>query len=461
MAEDFTIDIPGALDIFRIKPGKLEDKERRKQRIIRMATANSPMPEAIRWIPSVINMLDDIEDLASTLLTLARPLLRKLPTRFVPILGWVLLATDVVNLTTATLGVAAGGRGGKRVIANASKFFGKNRVRPTARVAQFLGKFPILSFALQSPQALENITGFGLRLGGIMGMLSDTFWGFLRSLGGGKVVFRGPPGSTLGEKAARVLTQIFQLGGPNLPLGVEDMNEVIAGHKLASAILREQPSATRVENRFEDALQTEVPVFIPWNEASREALQEADIPVDDNIKPYILSANDTDTIGNVISQMVSIENAVQDQCKRNLGQSEDANMMQLVYDEAGIDTLETVITDVQVIKYVPTNEQKVAMIMAEFGFFPPFVPAASTFMEFTQAVIDFAIIRGTKTFNVGVIHDMMNFFFGGIASHSPGKFFTDEKLEFPWFIEFDPEFPEVFPTVEEFRAGLARAASIF
>lgn len=92
----YTIDIPGLTDFIRIPA--LENEELKFQRWVRFKTQESVLPEPLRWIPGLINKLDDAQDLLFTFLVLARPLLKRLPARFLPGLGWVLLFNDLLNL---------------------------------------------------------------------------------------------------------------------------------------------------------------------------------------------------------------------------------------------------------------------------------------------------------------------------------------------------------------------------
>lgn len=94
----FTIDVPGIADIIKL-PG-LESGALRRERFLRMKSARSAIPEALQWIPHVLTKLDDAQDILSTGLALAIPLIKRLPTRVLPGVGWLLAANDVLNLLT-------------------------------------------------------------------------------------------------------------------------------------------------------------------------------------------------------------------------------------------------------------------------------------------------------------------------------------------------------------------------
>lgn len=95
---DYTVNIPGVTDILRV-PG-LETKELRRQRWERMQTSRSALPEPLRWIPPLLNKLDDAQDLLFTGLAIAWPLFKLLGKPFLGPLGWLLTINDILNLGT-------------------------------------------------------------------------------------------------------------------------------------------------------------------------------------------------------------------------------------------------------------------------------------------------------------------------------------------------------------------------
>lgn len=435
MADEFTIDIPGATEIFRVVPKSLEDKELRQKRVTRMLTSNSPMPEPLRWIPSVINAIDDVEDLMTTALVLGRPLLKRLPSRFVPVVGWVLLIGDLVNLTTGLLGLVSGGRGGKRVLKNATQFYGKKKLIPTKRAASFFNRVPVLGSVLQAAQVAENLTGFGLRLGGIMGLLNDSFWGAVRKFQGKKVIFRGPPSSELGAKAARVLNQVMTLGDSNIPLDLDDMDLLIQGHALASAILREQPNNGKVFDRIDLMCKTEQPTYIPWNETSRVVLQENGIAFDDSIKPYVFSEKGNETMGDIIKERTNSEFDFQNGCKKALKRTERAHFMQLIYDSGAIDVVEGLNDGEQMFDYQFTQIQRLAMRMVEFNIFPLQRMSRSLW----DAFVIFAEEKTGSPIFTGITEDDIKAMFANFRKFFIKKEITEldpnDPVNTPWFVD--------------------------
>ena len=278
MPEDsYTIDIPGAADIFKITPQSIEDPELKRQRIERWKTKSSPVPEQLGWIPPLITYLDDAQDLLYTGLVLSKPLLRRLPLRFVPYLGWMLTAMDAVNLITGLLSIPLTGTGGKRIKANSLDIFGATRRRAVERVPAFLGKTRMLPFVLQAGQAVEGLFGYGMILGPVMGTVSDTLWGGIRALQGKKVEFRLPPPADPLSKAARFLSQTGpEIINPDL-FTRSDHETIIAAKALAMQLVESAGTRDMIDARAVLLANTEVPVYRPWHPVSMTALKESGI----------------------------------------------------------------------------------------------------------------------------------------------------------------------------------------
>lgn len=94
-ANPYTVQIPGISDILRV-PG-IDSPEARRQRGARMARANSGIPEQLKWIPKLLNKLDDAQDLLYTGLVIGVALLKVLGVRMFPGLGILLTVNDMLN----------------------------------------------------------------------------------------------------------------------------------------------------------------------------------------------------------------------------------------------------------------------------------------------------------------------------------------------------------------------------
>ena len=176
---EFEVQIPGLKDFFRWGTNKTSLPQTVRDRIQRMKDAKSPVPKPLKWIPHVINQIDNAQDIAYTAAFLARPLLRRAPAKAIPYIGWALKALDIANLIVLILGLAMTPGLQKPDLAGTLKRIGRKLKDPAFAFREFVGKpgwRGYLGFVLQAAQASETLTGKGLVLGKMMGCFSDVIW---------------------------------------------------------------------------------------------------------------------------------------------------------------------------------------------------------------------------------------------------------------------------------------------
>lgn len=181
-------------NIHREKANYLDLKRRRFESVLA-----SPQPGWLQKIGSVMTWLDDCEDTLSTGVLLGRFALRLMPrigARFVPILGWALLATDIIELGSMAWKMGTAGTGGKTGgkrrsfdIAETNPFSREARIRGAKKLAK---KLPGAGEILEALQTMDNITGVGLCFGSIVGALEDAVAGAIRGLQGERVSIKLP-----------------------------------------------------------------------------------------------------------------------------------------------------------------------------------------------------------------------------------------------------------------------------
>ena len=378
MATEYEIKIPGAKQIFRFAPPSTLSQEA-KQALIQRSRDKSPVPGFLQWIPGVINVLDDAQDILITGLTLAKPLLRRLPLRFVPVLGWVLLANDILNISTAILATGIGGAFPKKIAKNVMEFYAKARFNPTGGTKAFFGKTNKLSFALQAAQASQTITGYGLSLGGIMGMITDTVWGTLRVLQGNKVTIKGPPPDDIFGKAGRFLIQTFGWDWSSKILTKEQEMTVLCAKKIAIDMITEGSEVGSKISRMSQADSVLVPNVRPYIESSRRALIAEGIDPDVDQFPLSRVADTKATFGDVIAEVNQHHLESQMDLKTMFGATEEAVVNQCVMDEAGIFVTEWLQPEEKQYQYDFTLDQSIVLRSYEMGL----IPAVTTY-EFVR-----------------------------------------------------------------------------
>lgn len=190
----YYVKIPQLGDIFHWKPNAFKTPEEIKQekRDALMRMLASPATKEYQWYSSIMTWLDNIDDATSIVYPAIRMLWRAFPkviTKILPLVGWVMLATDLLNLVIGLGRAPFNPMGGKRHLCQMLK------QNPFAKKAQFeridrlkFGK-PGLRDLLQVLQTTDMITGVGLSLGALMGLLTDSISGASRYISGQKVTW--------------------------------------------------------------------------------------------------------------------------------------------------------------------------------------------------------------------------------------------------------------------------------
>lgn len=395
----YTVDIPGIKDIFRYETKKSYSRQYKSELYKRMTTRSSPVPQVFNWIPGIINKIDDAQDLLYVGFTLAKPLLRRLPSRFIPYIGWGLLIMDVMNIATKILGMAM------------TPGLTKPCIRKTVKKYRGLKKLPLeafrtfmapggwrrgLAFWLQAPQAMVTLTGYGMQLGTIMGGVSDAIWGGIRALGGSKVTFRGPPPSDPAGKAARYLSQTHQTVNLRDILTPDEHVLLIMAHQIAVGIMLSEPLVWSDE-RISELNSTEVAVYEPWELSTLEMLEEVGHPLDEDIVSYTNIENPTygDVFDDSLSRWYDWEIDI-GQVMKEFSEEQNSVIWQ-IYAESAHDMIEAV-TGVSYDDYTEDfQEIKTAYEMASYDLMPWRAPSEPEIKSYIDSATSIASARGASS----------------------------------------------------------------
>lgn len=366
----YTIDIPGLSDIFRLPIPLLDNPELKRARIMRMMTKKSPVPETIQWVPPVINKIDDAQDILTTALWLAKPLIRRLPTRIIPYVGWALLVNDIMNIITWTLATSMTPGMTKPDMYKKVKNYKLSKRYGALRVEEFLrpsGWKRKIGDLLQAAQVPQSIIGIGIALGAIMGTLSDSTWAMYQVARGKKVVIRLPPKEDPIGKALRYIGQTPQQQFMQDILTQEDHELIVAAQNVSMGIVLSSGLKFNDE-RCDYILDQQFPTMIPWEKSSIEALEDAwyDLSRDDLYAPYIPKENPT--IGDAIDMSLLSNYDYENNLRNIIIPEERGQILWQAWRETGIDSLvyATGWSEDEILKY--TDEQKAAVLPAEYGF---------------------------------------------------------------------------------------------
>lgn len=242
---------PALDEVFRI-PGDLpwatqQEKEARR-RLMFKRIQQSPTPASVRKLQRWAQKTDDVQDFLVTIDVAMRigirvlkrwtpKLASKVVTRFIPYLGWILLFGDILNIATGILSLPSGPWALKRLIESAIQGL-PGRSKSVKKAATKLGQLTTTwRDWIQVAQTSENATGVGLRLGGIMGFITDCLYGMIE---GTQIVPPWQLPGSLERKAYKALQASQEIGSYIDILAPEDIARVYLAQEEAMLYLRAQ-----------------------------------------------------------------------------------------------------------------------------------------------------------------------------------------------------------------------------
>jgi hypothetical protein len=157
-----------------LSPEQLRTLAVKKARYIR--ALSSPTPSWANNITSVAMALDNVEDGLVTLSVLGRLgsyATTKLWQREIPGVGWVMLGADILNFFNIISWVTFAASGAKRKLERLAERNPFHRKMKAKRAMKLKRTWPTFGEALEIAQTCDQLFGYGLCLGGIVGMASD------------------------------------------------------------------------------------------------------------------------------------------------------------------------------------------------------------------------------------------------------------------------------------------------
>lgn len=365
----YNIDVPGLQDFIRIPP--MEDGQLKRERFLRMKQNETERPGWVNKASHVAGLLDDAQDLLYTALILSRPLLKRLPAKFIPGLGWVLLANDIINIVTALFSVAATGPTGKRHSASILEILGSSRKSRVKTAKQFLRKVPWVPAIIQGLQAAETVTGYGVNLGAMMGMVSDVVWTPWAAAQGKKISIKGPPAADIATKAAHFLTASAAVHTPHGVMSDDDWQLVTAASAIAMSELATPETAQKLEQRGPQIANWQLPVREPWAQSTIDAA--AATGVDLTVEPAAGPGVD-DPLPTVASITASTVDRVRDwelTRRQADGPTSHGTIMQMIHTQAGQDTFDWGNGGSENRQWMPAPIEKMGLWLMENAIVPP------------------------------------------------------------------------------------------
>lgn len=243
-------------------------EEIKRRRNIRDKIQSSAAPDTSRAWTNVMTWLDDTQDLFSLVAfggRLAARLMPKIMGRFIPGIGWVLLAADILKLLTMAAmiiqpffvamchGWSKGVAGAlpALMMGNAAKLKGHGiaglnpfrRYAQQARIAKLGGRLFRVPELIEMAQAMKTITGYGLTLGGIMGTITESAYAIELATRGQPVEIRVDGGARV--KLSGTDSTAYSPGSTNGLSGIYKIAATISSNPTDRAIAKSKADAYR------------------------------------------------------------------------------------------------------------------------------------------------------------------------------------------------------------------------
>jgi len=304
----YTITVPGLSDIIKIRtedpmtalenywwkrkqwdkfsPKRLAEvgKQKEKRRARYLAMLASPTPAIAQNAGSIMTSIDDAQDAISTMAAIGQ-LGRKVAPKVLgkalagPV-GALMVASDVLNLVQATamrcMVPKMGKRDGEQLARGSPKTL-KHKLKSRFNMK---AKLPGKADWIQGLQTSEQVFGFGISLGPIVGLAQDIFLGYVRTTRGDPPKIKIPvPDLKYFAKAAYAFckTSALLFGG-HWETDDEDCLLWFAAAQLSFQMVFSTAGVWNPLENVENIEDLEIKAPEPWHQLTKEVINEGPMP---------------------------------------------------------------------------------------------------------------------------------------------------------------------------------------
>ena len=263
----------------------MEMKWKKKKRYEAMLA--SPTPEIVQNAGSFMTALDDAQDAISTLACIGKVAVhfapRLLSKVFAGPVGWLLTASDVINLVMALsgMGLVPKVRKMKAHGATSSNPFSK---KAKVRLAKKLAKWkPTKGDIIQALQTTDGVFGVGISLGPIVGLVQDILSGTVRTILGDRVKLASAPPSVLPQyrAAQKAIKAASVWGTVEFEAASEWDVEILMAHYLGQQVIEPVQQSWNPLETVYDIDGIEIKALQPTDPLTLEIMDEAKTPVEE------------------------------------------------------------------------------------------------------------------------------------------------------------------------------------
>jgi len=260
----------------------------------------------------------------------------------------------------------------------------------------FAAKMPWAGFLIQGAQVASDLWGVGLQLGGVMGFVSDTMWGWIRRNEGNGTVFRPPPPSDLLGKAVRYLTgwSAHYTGGDWL--SYEDHWLLLAADIVATDIVMANFTAQQFDQSTVEWLHKPGLYHEPWNPATIEALRSVGWKPQAEYSPPYEGLNFRSTNYEILKREAELFPNFLQSARRDFPRTTSASMFQYTAGELAQRLLTWGTGAQEIGTPVFEPEEYVFARMFEWGVLPPAPTSGEAIGRMVERALQIARANGEE-----------------------------------------------------------------
>jgi len=263
----------------------MEMKYKKKQRY--EAMLHSPTPAIVQNAGSLLCAIDDAQDAISTMAWIGRILIhfapRILGRSFLGPVGWMLLAADILNLIMILGGMGLIMPQKKKTFEGATSSNPFHKKAKLARAKKLAKWKPTFADTIQALQTTDQVFGFGVSLGPIVGLIQDITFGTMRMMGGQSVMINKypPPYKPWHRAAYKTMRSANIFNQVDWCQNKDIMKDIYAPLHTAHEVVKDMSALWNPLDVIDNLNDVELQAPIPTDPLSWDIMKECKTPIEE------------------------------------------------------------------------------------------------------------------------------------------------------------------------------------
>jgi len=273
----------------KIEPWRIADikkmKQKRKDKFLSMLA--SPTPHIVNNAGSIMTSIDDAQDALATLGFIGTAVIAAAPRALAKVLsgpvGWAMTAAEILNAVQHLGLQRLGPKKAKRIKDAATQDNPKSKRIKIKNALKTKKLWPRQGVIVEALQVADNVFGYGICLGPIVGFAIETVTGPYRRITGAPVKVKLPWESMteLTRKAQKQSRSQLAYVGAGLQTDRDEVMTMAFANFHSNQELLTMASDVDVDDHIDDVGSVEILAPVPENVLTREVISEEGINIDD------------------------------------------------------------------------------------------------------------------------------------------------------------------------------------